>query len=112
MFTGLSSCRLFNNAAHLSRNTFVLSAPVCPAERGDAVRTLLPVISFTSLAPLTSLHFKPGHLPPLLENTFQSYLKAQLSIIGIYSTKVETGATFNESKQQSLPLFYSFSQVI
>lgn len=60
---------MFNNSAHLSRNTFVLSAPVCPAERGDAVPTLLPIISLAVLTPLTSLHFIPGRLPPLLENT-------------------------------------------
>lgn len=74
MFTGLSSCRLFNNSVHLSRNTFVLSAPVCPGERVDPVLTLLRVISLAVLAPLTSLHF----IQPLLENAFKSYLKAQL----------------------------------
>lgn len=78
MFTGLSSCRLFNNSVHLSRNTFVLSAPVCPGERVDPVLTLLRVISLAVLAPLTSLHFIPGCLQPLLENAFKSYLKAQL----------------------------------
>lgn len=35
MFTGLSSGCLFNNSAQLSRNTFVQSAPVWPAEHGD-----------------------------------------------------------------------------
>lgn len=36
MFTGLSSLCLFNISAHLSRNTFALSAQVWPSERGDS----------------------------------------------------------------------------
>ena len=59
MFAGLSSCCLFNNSVHLSRSTFVLSAPVCPAERGDAVPTLLRVISLGVLAPW---HLSPSCL--------------------------------------------------
>lgn len=80
VFTGLSSCRLFNISAHLSRNTFVLSAAVCPAERGDAVATLLAVISLAALTPLTSIPVRKMHLNQIW--------KAWLSMIGIYSTKL------------------------
>lgn len=47
MFAGLPSCCLFNNSylTHLSRNTFALSAPVWPAERGDGITSSQPAPS-------------------------------------------------------------------
>jgi len=67
VFAGLSSCCLFNNAAHLSRNTFALSAPVWPAERGGGVTSSLAVISLPlSLPPLLPPPLPPPPLPPPL----------------------------------------------
>lgn len=69
MLAGLSSCCLFNNSAHLSRNTFALSAPVWPAERADCV-TSSQSASLSVVTPLSphlpwplSLHFTPRSLP-------------------------------------------------
>lgn len=48
MFTGLASPCLFNNSAHLNRNTFILSDPVWPAKRGvGAISSVLLASCFT-----------------------------------------------------------------
>ena len=64
VFAGLSSRCLFNNSAHLSRNTFALSAPVWPAERGDGVTSSQSAShSVISLPPVLTL--PPASSAPL-----------------------------------------------